>query len=436
MTCRIATVAAATLFLWPLSCAGQGQWSRFRGPNGTGISQATTVPVTWTDADYNWKIKLPGTGHSSPVLWGKRIFLTCGIGEDAARIILCLNAADGRILWKREYSSETFNQHRDNSFASATPAADAGGVVLTWSTPKEIVLLALDTDGREVWRRDLGPFVGLHGSGTSPIIVGDLVVLANDQEDLHLYDYLPKGMIKLPKGVIGKPGKSSLIAVDRKTGKTRWQLPRRTVLAAYSTPCVYQPDGAGPELIFTNAGHGITSVDPATGKVNWEVDKIFSDRCVASPVTAPGLVIAGYGAGVRGTLYVAVRPGSRERGIGPKVIYQLKKPVPLVPTPVVKDGKLFLWNDDGKVACLNVKTGREIWRERIGGFYYGSPVWVDGRLYCISRKGEVVVLAASEKFKLLARVQLGEKSYATPAVADGVMYLRTLSHLFSLGGKK
>lgn len=428
MPCRIATVAAAALFLWPLSCAGQGQWSRFRGPNGTGISQATTVPVTWTDADYNWKIKLPGTGHSSPVLWGKRIFLTCSIVEDAARIILCLDAADGRTLWKREYSSETFNQHRDNSYASATPAADAGGLVLTWSTPKEIVLLALDPGGREVWRRDLGPIVSAHGSGASPVIFGDLVVLANDQEDLNRMPW-DRVLRHRPVGV------SSLIAVDRKTGRTRWQLQRRTGLAAYSTPCVYQPDGAGPELIFTSTAHGITSVDPATGKVNWEVDKIFRDRCVGSPVTAPGLVIAGYGAGVRGTLYVAVRPGSRERGIEPKVIYQLKKPVPLVPTPVVKDGKLFLWHDDGKVACLNVKTGREIWRERIGGFYYGSPVWVDGRLYCISRKGEVIVLAASEKFKLLARVQLGEKSYATPAVADGVMYLRTLSHLFSLGGK-
>ncbi len=429
MPCRIPAVAAVALFLWPLSCAGQGQWSRFRGPNGTGISQATTVPATWTDADYNWKVKLPGTGHSSPVLWGKRIFLTCGIGEDAARIILCLDTADGRTLWKREYPSETFNQHRDNSFASATPAADASGVVHTWTTPKQIVLLALDPDGREVWRRDLGSIVAAHGSGASPVIFGDLVVLTNDQEDLNR---MPWDRVLRPRPV----GVSSLIAVDRKTGKTRWQLQRRTALAAYSTPCVYRPEGGPAELIVTSTAHGITSVDPATGNVNWEVDKIFLDRCVGSPVTAPGLVIAGYGYGVRGTLCVAVRPGSRAKGVEPTIAYQLKKPVPLVPTPVVKDGKLFLWHDDGKVACVDVKTGREIWRERIGGFYYGSPVWVDGRLYCISRKGEVVVLAVSADPKVLARVPLGEKSYATPAVADGVMYLRSLSHLFSLGGKK
>ena len=424
----IVPLAAVALVVSSVSAADEGEWSRFRGPNGTGISRGTTVPVAWTDADYNWKIKLPGTGHSSPVLWGKRIFLTCGLPVDARRTVLCLDAADGRTVWRRDYPSKTFRQHRDNCYASATPAADADGLVLTWTTPKEIVLLALDPDGREVWRRDLGPIVAEHGSGTSPVILGDLVVLTNDQDDTNLWPGDRSG---------GRPvGKSSLVAVDRKTGRTRWQLQRRTALAAYSVPCLYRPEGGPAELIVTSTAHGITSVDPATGKVNWEVDKIFRDRCVGSPVTAPGLVIAGYGYGSSGSLYVAVRPGSRERGIEPKIIYQLKKPVPLVPTPVVKDGRLFLWHDDGRVECRKVATGEVIWTQRVGGFYYGSPVWVDGRLYCISRKGEVVVLSASDEFKVLARVPLGEKSYATPAVADGVMYLRTLSRLFSLGGKK
>ena len=426
---RIVTLAAAALAVSSVSAAEEGHWSRFRGPNGTGISDAATVPVTWTDADYNWKITLPGTGHSSPVLWGNRIFLTCGDAETARRIILCLNTAAGRTLWRREYPSETFNQHRDNSFATATPAADSAGLVLTWTTPEEILLVALDPDGREVWRRDFGPIVAAHGSGTSPVIVGDLVVLTNDQEDMNR---MPWDRIIGSRPV----GKSSLIAVDRKTGATRWQLERRTALAAYSTPCLYRPDGGPAELIVTSTAHGITSVDPATGKVNWEVDKIFLDRCVGSPVTAPGLVLAGYGFGTRGSLYVAVRPGSRAAGVGAAIAYQLKKPVPLVPTPIVKDGRLFLWHDDGRVECRKVETGEAIWSERVGGSYYGSPVWVAGRLYCISRKGEVVVLAASDEFKLLGRVELGEPSYATPAVSDGVMYLRTLSRLFSLGGKK
>ena len=432
------TAARAALLLSALvlpasagALAAEGDWSRFRGPNGTGISQATTIPVRWTEKDYNWKITLPGVGHSSPVLWGNRIFLTSADAETAQRLILCLDAADGHVLWQREYPSKTYDQNQDNAFASSTPAADAGAVYVTWTVPEEITLLALDHEGRQKWRRNLGPLVAKHGSGTSPIVYEDLVVLANDQEDLN--------RMPMPGAKAGEKravGQSSLIAVDRKTGQTRWQVERRTALAAYSTPCVYQADGATPELIFTSTAHGITAVDPRTGKVNWEVDKIFKDRCVGSPVFAPGLVFAGYGYGSRGTLYVAVRPGSREKGVEAAVAYEIQKPVPLVPTPIVKDGRLFFWYDDGMAACLKAATGEVLWRERAGGPTYGSPVWVDGRLYGVARNGEVLVLSASDRFELLARVPLGEQCYTTPAVAGGVMYIRTLSHLYSLGGKK
>ena len=424
---RLALAAATVLIIAAGVTAGEGDWPRFRGPNGQGISDATTVPVKWTDADYNWKVKLPGTGHSSPVLWGDRLFLTCTDAETAKRLIVCLKAADGSKIWQRDYESKTYTQNNDNSFASASPAADAGGIVVTWSTPEEITLVALDLDGKDVWRRGLGPLVAKHGSGQSPIICGDLVVLTNDQEDLN--------RMPMPGPSGNRPiGKSTLIAVDRKTGQTRWQIERQTALAAYSTPCVYEAPGGKPELIFSSTAHGITAVDPATGKVNWEVGGIFKDRCVGSPVVAPGLVFAGYGLGTRGILYVAVRPASA--GKKAEVAYEIPKPVPLVPTPIAKDGRLYLWYDDGTVACLKVETGEIVWREKAGGAYYGSPVWVAGRLYCIARNGDVVVLAAADKFEALARVPLGETSFATPAVAGGVMYLRTYNYLYSLGGKK
>jgi outer membrane protein assembly factor BamB len=426
-TLRIAVFA----MLLSAAYADEGEWTRFRGPNGTGVSNATTVPVTWGEDDYNWKIALPGIGHSSPVVWDNRILLTCGASETAERTVLCLETGDGRILWRRDYPSKTYRQHRSNSYASATPAVDSLGVVVTWSTPEEVVLLALDLDGCEVWRRGLGPFVGPHGSGTSPIIVGDLVVLANDQGD-------PKLLARLlgRKEPPDSPGKSFLVAVDRKTGQTRWEVPRRTTLAPYSTPCVRRPDGGAPELIFTSTSHGITAVDLATGKISWEIDDVFEDRCVGSPVTAPGLVIAGFGHGARGTRCVAVRPGSRCEDRKPALAYDVTSSVPLVPTPLVKDGRLFLWADDGVVTCMNVSSGAVIWRERVGGSFYGSPVCVNDRLYCIAKDGEVAVVAASEKYEVLARVPLGEPSYATPALSNGVMYLRTQSHLFSLGGKK
>ncbi len=407
-----------------------GDWSRFRGPNGSGISQTTRVPVEWTEEDYNWKAKLPGAGHSSPVVWGNRIFVSCSDADTARRAILCLRTADGETLWQRDWPSHTFRQHRDNGYATATPTADADGVVIAWTTPEEFVVLALDPEGGQMWRRDLGPFVGPHGSGSSPIVVDDLVVLANEQEDPKL---LARLMGRNEPDVAA--GESSLIALDRKTGQTRWQVPRRTALAAYSTPCLRRRGDGSSELVFTSTAHGITALDPATGKVNWALSDVFEDRCVSSPVAADGLVTAGFGHGIRGVRQIVVRPGMGDEAGKPAIVYEVSKSVPLVPTPLLKDGRLFLWGDDGVVTCLDAAAGEVIWRRRVGGSFYGSPVCVENRLYCIAKDGEVVVLAASDEFQVLARVPLGEPSYATPVVADGVMYLRTRRQLFSLGGK-
>jgi outer membrane protein assembly factor BamB len=442
----------------------QANWPRFRGADGTGVSDATTVPATWTHKDYNWTVALPGEGHSSPVVWGDRVYATCGDKATALRTVVCLAAGDGRELWRRDYRSKAFQQHGDNSYASATPACDGGGVVVTWSTPQEVVLLALDAEGREAWRRDLGPFVGIHGAGSSPIIVGDLVVLADEQED-------PKALPSVYTGPNApkEAGRSFLIAVGRRTGQTRWQVPRKSSQAAYSTPCLRRGGGdaagvadTGAELIFSSTSHGLTAVRPADGAVVWELPNAFSQRCVGSPVAGEGLVLAGNGYGSRGLQIVAVRPGpppvsaasaspgpsSQKAGptapatrpaqpappAEPAVAYKIDKPVPLVPTPLVKDGRLFLWGDEGTVACHKLATGELLWRQNVGGSFYGSPVWVAGRVYCIARSGEVYVLAAADKYALLAKVPLGEASQATPAVAGGVMYLRTLKHLFSLGG--
>ena len=182
--------------------------------------------------------------------------------------------------------------------------------------------------------------------------------------------------------------------------------------------------------------HGVTAVDPATGKVNCEVSDVFLDRCAASPISAGGLVIASYGRGNSGSLLVAVRPGSKKNNARAKVVWSMTRKVPLVPTPLAIGGRLFCWADEGTVTCLDVATGKQIWRQRVGSSFYSSPICVNGRLYCASKKGVVFVVAAAGKFVLLAKVSLGDKCYATPAISDGVMYLRTNTKLFSLGGKK
>jgi outer membrane protein assembly factor BamB len=395
-----------------------GDWPRFRGPNGTGISDAMTIPATWTTNDYRWVVTLPGNGHSSPVIVGNRLFLTCADDATAKRIVLCLDATTGKILWQREFASKLFRKNKDNSNATSTPAADERGVIVAWNTDDEVILLALDNNGREMWKRDFGPFVGAHGTGNSPIIAGGFAILDNSQEDPAAFD----------KPEPSRPaGKSFIVAVDRASGTTRWQLDRKTCAkAVYGTPCLR----GGNELIVCSTAHGVSGIDLATGKLNWELPGVFNQRVVSSTVLAGDVVINGCGGGGVGAYYPAVKAGAKA-----EQIFKIEKPVPYVPTALVKDGRLFLWGDTGTIICANAATGKEIWRDRVQGAFYSSPLWAGGRLYNIAKNGDVFVLSAGDKFELLARIPLGEKSHASPAAANGTLYLRTYTKLFALGGK-
>lgn len=387
------------------------EWPRFRGPNGSGLGAGADVPARWADKDYRWKVKLAGSGHSSPVLWGDRLFVTSADERRGKRLVQCLRAEDGSQLWAREYPAARHGMHKDNSLASSTPAADRHRVYVTWADPKEYVVLALDHDGNEAWRADLGPFKAGHGFGASPIVHDDLLVVPNDQD-----------------------GQSSLVGLDSATGKVRWKVPRKG-RNSYSTPCVFHPEGKPAELIFTNYEHGVTSLDPKTGRVNWERDvfaKGHVESAIASPVVAGDLILASCGwLGVRYDV-VALRPYAKAS----PVAYTLERQAPLVPTPLAAEGLLFLWNDRGIVTCADPATGKTHWSERVPGTYYGSPVCAGGRLYAVSREGDVAVVAAAREFDLLAVNALGEGSHSTPAVAGGRLYLRTFTHLVCVGGKR
>lgn len=404
------------LVLLASTAASAQEWTRFRGPNGSGVSDAATVPAQWSDKDIRFRVALPGIGHSSPVLWGNKIFLTSALEDTGTRLVVCLRADDGQIIWQRKFPSSLHSKHPLNSFASSTPCVDSDRVYCCWSTPEEYTLLALDHDGRDVWHKDLGPFVSQHSCGVSPVIYNDLVVLGNDQGDEN------------------HQGTSSLLAIDRHTGELRWKLDRRTATVAYSTPCVYQPEGRDAELIFNSESHGITSVDPANGRVNWEIN-VFNKRSVSSPIISGGLIFGSCGSGGGGNYVAAVRPPA-DVGASPEIAYKIESSAPYVPTPLAVGGLVFLWSDNGIVTCLRAASGETVWeKKRVGGNYHGSPVCAGGRLYCIREDGEVTVVAAAEKYELLGRNPLGEESRSTPAVADGRMYLRTFSHLISVGGK-
>ena len=405
----ILAVVCASAFHTPPAAAQE--WTRFRGPNGSGIATAPNFPAQFSDADFNWKIELPGSGHSSPVIWGERVFVTATPAGTAKRIILCIDAKSGRPLWTREYETAAFREHADNSYTSMSPAVDAERVYVWWGSPEGSAIVALDQkEGKEVWKRDLGRFVSQHGPGASPTVAGDAVLLNFDQDE---------------------PG-SYLLAMNAKTGKDLWKQEHRGEKSSASTPCLFKnPDGK-TEAILISQTVGMTAVDIATGKVTWELPGLLPKRCVASPVvTDGGLVIGQCGEGQAESFVYAVKPGSG--GKPAEKVYEVLRTGGYVPCPLAVGDRLFLWKENGLVTCLRVATNEQVWSERVEGPFYGSPIALNGRLYNITRRGDLVVIGAGDKFETIARIPLGEGSFATPAVSGGRMYLRTFTHLISVG---
>lgn len=410
------TITLSLVVAVSLSClASAGTWPRFRGPNGQGISDARSIPVQWTESDYLWTIDLPGTGPSSPVVWDDKVFVTCADAQSPKGILLAINVDNGQILWTKEYPLPNSKMNNLNSYATGTPALTADRVYTLWSTANKALLVALDHEGREVFEREFGPVSSSHGPGVSPMVVNDLVVFTREQ--LRDRD-------------------SFWIALDAETGQTRWTVERQVGQISYSTPAVYSPRNGRPQLVFTSATHGISAVDPSTGTVLWETKDAFIARVVSSPVIARDLIIGTCGQGGSGKRITAVRPPAN-RSEEPRIAHKSEDlaTTPYVSTSLYKDGLLFTFHDQGTICCRKADTGEILWSEKPAGRFYGSPVWVDGRIYCITRKGDVVVLKAAHKYELLAVNSLGEKSDATPAVADERMYLRTSSKLFCLKGK-
>jgi outer membrane protein assembly factor BamB len=207
------------------------------------------------------------------------------------------------------------------------------------------------------------------------------------------------------------------------------------VEVAYSTPCVYRGADGKSALIFNSEAHGITALEPATGAVLWELGGLFDKRVVSSPILASGLIIGACGSGGGGNYVVAVEPGVPAENKPPKQVYAIRRSAPYVPTSISVGDHLFLWSDGGIVSCVKAASGEIKWQERVGGNYFGSPVFADNKLFCVSTRGEVVAIAASDKFEVLGRTPLEETCHSTPAVAGGRLYVRTVKHLFSLGGR-
>lgn len=394
------------------------EWTRFRGPNGSGVAADAKIPSAPTESDFNWKVELPGIGHSSPAVWGDRLFLMSADPDSGMRYVLCLDVTSGKAVWKREFPAGASHVHSKSSYASCSPAVDDMHVYVAWADDQETRLVALNHDGETAWSVDFGPWVSQHGFGTSPIIFEDKVIISLMQlgDERKLRD---------------RPiGNSRLVALDRKTGDQLWETKRDSDVAAYSVPCVYEGKDGKKLLVCNSSAHGIAAHDPETGEQVW-AEKVFNMRSVSSPVIAGDLILGSSGSGGGGNTVSAVDPNNGQ----PKLAWRMARQASYVPTPVTYDDKVFVWYDKGIVSCLDAKTGKVLGQKRIGGNFYGSPVRVGDRLFCISEEGMLVVVSADTNLEVLGETSLGEGSESTPSVAGGVMYLRTYSHLFSLGGK-
>jgi len=387
-------------------------WPRFRGPSGSGETpESVELPKSWKKGDAKWSADLPGEGSSSPVIWNGKVFVTSASGGGATRVLQCFDLQKGTPLWKKEIKSAKHKRHKFNSYATSTPAVDADRVYVLWGQPKSILVIAYSHDGEERWRKDLGNYKSGHGFGVSPIIAGDRLIVANDQE-----------------------AGNAIVALDAKTGKIAWTSARKPKRATYATPVLFAHDNGRVDIIVSDWQQGISALDLATGKQRWSksvFDTADKQRAVGSPIVWDDLVIASCGFAAGNRRLVALRPALGGEG-APASAFQLDDFVPHVPTPLAHDGRLYLWSEGGIVSCYELPSGEAIYeRERVPakGKFFSSPTAIGGKIVNFSNNGDIIVIAAGDEFELITEATLPEGTNATPAAADGRLVVRTKSQL-------
>jgi outer membrane protein assembly factor BamB len=406
---RCCLVSSFVLVL-SLSLAGGADWPRFRGPNGTG---AVDGPLPDMDpAKPMWKTKLPGKGAGSPIIVGGKVYLQAASADGKTRTLVCVTAATGKIEWERDLVGEKAHTHAKNSLASGTPASDGTHIYCQWWDGSGVSLVAHDLTGKEVWRASLGGYKSQHGPGFSPMLHDGLVFVNVDDDQ-----------------------RAELVAFDAKTGERKWIAPRKHVRACYSTPFVLERPGKPAELILGTTT-AITSYDPKTGKVNWEHVVAWPKegmplRVIGHPVYAAGLIVLYSGDGSGARYMAAIDPDKK----APAKVWELRRDTPYVPCVLVKGDKLFWIGDKGVATCAEAKTGKAVWAERVfeKSDVSASPVMVGDQIVMVSEAGEIAVVKADKEFAEPTKVALKERVFASPAVADGKVFVRGDTHLFCFG---
>lgn len=420
--------AIGLIFAMLISGVRADNWERFRGPNGTGVSNDKNIPIKFSAKEnVRWKVSV-SAGNGSPVVWGDRLFLHGSNEAATERYLACYDIADGKELWKKTIKGTPVKFRYDSSHASSTPTTDGEAVYVSFWNGKDIIIAAYDFKGKELWTRNLGEFVSQHGAGASPIIYKDLLIYSLDMDAYR--DANKK------TGPVSNP--SILYAFDKKTGKTVWETPREAVRACYSAPFILDR-GAGPELIVTSTT-AITSYEPLTGKSNWYWTWSFAKgplRTIAATVYTNDTLLAMSGDGSGERLMAAVALKGKGKDTQPEQTWSNSKQFPYVTCPLIKGEHVYFVNDLGVAGCFVSKTGKETWFERIpDAKFYASPLMINDNVYAASEQGIVYVFAAEPNgYRLVSQNAIGELIRATPAVANGTLYVRTKSHLYAIGSK-
>lgn len=405
-TVNKADAPAVPLQALPISPEAQRQWPGFRGPTGQGHARLADLPVDWNqDGRILWRVKVPGKGNSSPIVWNDRIFLTSSNDKGTERSVLCFGRADGKLLWTAKAPPRPPEPGvRDkNGFASATPVTDGERVI---SFLGSCGILCVDFDGKQLWHYDLPNVRTGHGTGSSPVLYKDLVILVQDQNQ----------------------GESLFLALDKKTGTKVWE-GKRPKAMTWSTPVVVRV-GERDELLCAG-GEKVRSYDPGNGQELWTLSGP-TQEVIPMLVVGKDLV---YCASGRNGPTLALRPGGEGDITKKSLVWRTARTGPHVPSPILVGELLYTFGDSGVVTCMDAESGTLIWQERIDDSFSASPLAAGDRLYIPGESGTVYVLKAGKKMEMLARNEMGEPILASLAAVDGQIVVRTQRELLLIGKK-
>jgi len=405
--------------------AGAEHWPQFRGPDGTGHSDGRGLPLQWSETkNVVWKTPIHDRGWSSPVIYGKQIWLTSSTKDGRELFVFCVDRDTGKIVkeWKLFDVAQPQFAHAFNTHASPTPAIEAGRVYITFGAAGTA---AIDTKTfRVIWERRDIECNHFRGAGSSPVIFRNLLLMHYDGSD-----------------------KQFVVALDKRTGKTVWETKRSIdfqdldkngkpaadgdLRKAFATPHVIQVNGRW-EMISLGA-KAAYSYDPMTGKELWRVEERAQHSASTRPVVGHGMIFfpTGFSAGQ----LLAVRTGGQGLITDTHVAWRVKRGVSNKPSILLVDDLIYMIGDTGIASCIDAKTGEQVWQNRIGGEYSASPVYADGKLWFFSEDGKTTVLKPGRVFEQLGENKLDEGFLASPAIAGKAFFLRTRTHLYRIEEK-